>query len=172
MTRVKNTAHQTKGKLHAQQLIEKAGAVNEGDKHGKKRRWRSGTIAVREMRKQMRGDTRSSISKAPFRRLVSELISDVAPGGLRIMSEALEILREESENFLRESFTSANIFTLNRGVTTLDALDFRLGSNWLNGNMHVEMHRENGIMAALPMHALARRKAKPIDDPRLTDKES
>ena len=110
--------------------------------------------------------------KAPFRRLVSELISDVAPGGLRIMSEALEILREESENFLRESFTSANIFTLNRGVTTLDALDFRLGSNWLNGNMHVEMHRENGIMAALPMHALARRKAKPIDDPRLTDKES
>ncbi|KAK3247122.1 hypothetical protein CYMTET_43348 [Cymbomonas tetramitiformis] len=164
MTRIKKTSQQPSGNSavnaeRATKLLQdtKAANANAEGKIKKPHRWKSGTVAMRQMRGEMRGVSKHALAYAPFRRLVTEILHDRGNYGIRISKQAIEALREEAENFVRECFFSGNVFALNRGVTTVDPLDFRLGTNWLNGNMQVDLHRQDGIMAVLPMHSLAKR---------------
>eukprot|EP00854_Cymbomonas_tetramitiformis_P000439 gene439-807_t len=164
MTRIKKTlqhpnATSVVSAERAAKLLQDAKAANTiaDGKIRKPHRWKSGTVAMRQMRGEMRGVSKHALAYAPFRRLVTEILHDMGNYTMRISKQAIEALREEAENFVRECFFSGNVFALNRGVTTVDPLDFRLGTNWLNGSMQVDLHRQDGIMAVLPMHSLAKR---------------
>lgn len=65
----------------------------------KKRKWRPGTVALREIRKYQKS-TELLIRKAPFARLVREVISDMSDNVDRIQSVALGALQEASEDII------------------------------------------------------------------------
>jgi len=64
----------------------------------KPHRYRPGTVAQREIRKQQKS-TELLIRKLPFQRLVSDISRDIK-GDVTIESEAVETLKEASEKYL------------------------------------------------------------------------
>ncbi|KAL3417427.1 histone H3 [Phlyctema vagabunda] len=73
-------------------------------KQAEERRFRSGTVALREIRR-FQNYTGFRIPKLPFQRRIKELIHDVSPG-LRIQPSALLALQEVAEAMLVAGFTS------------------------------------------------------------------
>lgn len=83
-----------------------------------KRRYRSGTVAVREIRRYQRS-THTLMRKLPFARLVREIAQDFK-NDLRFTKEALEVLQEASEKFMVDNFTNAQTAaSFNKSVTLM-----------------------------------------------------
>lgn len=75
----------------------------------KKNRYRPGTVALREIRKQQTS-TKTVFACAPFRRLVREIASDLLPASqsdLRITKEAFDALQAAAEDYLSRKFKDA-----------------------------------------------------------------
>ena len=78
-------------------------AKDNGDgpkKHRRKRRWRPGTVALREIRDYQRS-TKTLLRRLPFRRLVVELMHKYAPG-MRIRASALQALQVATEDYITD----------------------------------------------------------------------
>lgn len=86
----------------------------------KARRFKPGTVALREIRQQQRS-TELCIPKLPFMRLVRELIADVVRPGdaVRIQASALEALQEAAESFLITEFEASLLCALHAKRVTL-----------------------------------------------------
>lgn len=90
----------------------------------KQRRFRPGTVALREIRKYQKS-TELLIKKAPFMRLAREIALDLAPN-IRFQASAVQALQEASESFLVQMLESANLCALHARRVTLMPKDLLL----------------------------------------------
>ena len=98
----------------------------------KPRRFRPGTVALREIKKYQKS-TDLLIRKLSFQRLVREVSQRICPG-LRFQSTALLALQEASESFLVRMFEDVNICSIHAGRVTIQPKDIMLWNRLIGGN--------------------------------------
>ena len=98
----------------------------------KPRRFRPGTVALREIRKYQKS-TELLIRKLPFQRLVREVATKMCPS-LRFQSTAILALQEASESFLVTMFEDVNVCCLHAGRVTIQVKDMWLWNRMIRGN--------------------------------------
>jgi histone H3 len=84
-------------------------------------RFRPGTVALREIRRYQKS-TELLIKRAPFARLVRQIVQDVSIGDnkMRVQQSALDALQEAAETYLVCLFEDTNLVTCHaRRVTVL-----------------------------------------------------
>ena len=96
----------------------------------KPRRYRPGTVALREIRKYQ-GSTDLLIRKAPFQRLVRQIAKSLSGENknwvdLRFQSTAILALQEASESYLVGLFEDANLCAIHAKRVTLMPKDIQL----------------------------------------------
>ena len=94
----------------------------------KPRRFRPGTVALREIRRYQKS-TNLLIRKLPFQRLVREVAGKMCPT-LRFQSTAILALQEASESFLVTMFEDVNVCDLHAGRVTIQPKDIWLWNRW------------------------------------------
>ena len=99
-----------------------AGPVFGGVK--KARRFRPGTVALREIRKYQK-NTDLLIRKNPFQRLVREIAQDFKTD-LRFQSHAIMALQEASEAYLVNLFEDTNLCAIHAKRVTIMTRDMQL----------------------------------------------
>ncbi|KAH8899698.1 histone-fold-containing protein [Thozetella sp. PMI_491] len=92
-----------------------------------RRRAKSGTVALREIKKYQQS-TKKLLPKRPFRRLVEEVAGECVPHlpRLRWKRKALLALQEIAEDYLARLFAKANKAALHAGRITISENDMRL----------------------------------------------
>jgi histone H3/H4 len=99
-----------------------------GSKSGVKRkhRYRPGTVALREIRKeQSRGDM--MIRGAPFRRLVREISSEFI-ADMRFQADAFLAIQEAVEQYAVDLFQVSNLIAIHGGRPTILGKDLKLAA--------------------------------------------
>tara|TARA_R110002050_G_scaffold107126_1_gene217464 strand:- start:1191 stop:1598 length:408 start_codon:yes stop_codon:yes gene_type:complete len=126
MARTKQTARKsTGGKAPRKQLSTKAARKNAPCTGGvKPRRYRPGTVALREIRKYQKS-TDLLIRKLPFQRLVREIAQDYKEE-LRFQSSAILALQEASEAYLTGLFEDTNLCAIHAQRVTIMPKDMQL----------------------------------------------
>lgn len=135
MARTKQTARKsTGGKAPRKQLVPKAGrkktsvtgAIKKPATAGikKPRRFRSGTVALREIRRYQKS-TELLMRKLPFQRLVREVAQDFKVD-IRFQSTAVMALQEASEAYLVGLFEDTNICAIHAKRVTIMPRDLQL----------------------------------------------
>lgn len=129
MARTKQTARKsTGGKAPRKQLATKAARKGAPIPGGvkKPRRYRPGTIALREIRKYQKG-TELLIPRAAFIRLVREIAHELGIiSGVRFQSVALEALQEGYEAMGVSLFEDTNLCAIHAGRVTIQPKDMLL----------------------------------------------
>jgi len=94
---------------------------------GKKRRYRPGTLALKEIRR-MQNSTDLLMRKLPFARLVREIAAQWRPSGeeMRWQSQAIMALQEAAEAFLVHLFEDSNLCAIHAKRVTIMAKDMQL----------------------------------------------
>ena len=91
----------------------------------KPRRFRPGTVALREIRKYQKS-TELLIQKLPFQRLVREVFSQISSTQtFRVTPQALLALQEASESFLIHMFEQSNLIAIHGKLNVKDILLWR-----------------------------------------------
>lgn len=90
----------------------------------KVRRWRPGTVALREVRKYQQS-TDFLIPRAPFRRLVKEIVLNVKDS-IRVSTSAVDALQEATEAYITGVLGDANLCTIHAKRVTLFPKDLDL----------------------------------------------
>jgi histone H3/H4 len=123
-----------KGSLAGHVLSSAGGKLAPPALKRKKRRYRQGNVALREIRKYQRS-TELLIRKAPFRRLVREIANELIgtdisgsnfAGGVKWQVEALLSLQEAAEPYLVHLFEDANLEAVHGKRVTIMAKDMQL----------------------------------------------
>ena len=126
MARTKQTARKsTGGKAPRKQLASKAARKStpaEGQK--KARRYRPGTVALREIRRYQKS-TELLIRKLPFQRLVREIAQDFKTD-LRFQGSAVLALQESAEAYLVGLFEDTNLAAIHAKRVTIMPKDIQL----------------------------------------------
>ena len=136
MARTKQTARKStggkcpRGKYRTKHGL-KMGLCEEG-KVRKPRRYRPGTVALRQIRKYQKF-TDLLIRKLPFQRLVREVAQKIKPD-LRFQSPAILALQEASESFLVTMFEDVNVCAIHAGRVTIQPKDIKLWNRMIRGN--------------------------------------
>lgn len=131
MARTKQTARKsTGGKAPRSQLATKAARKANPSISGlkkKPRRYRPGTLALREIRKYQKS-TDLLIRKIPFQRLVREITQDFKTDGghFRFQSVAILALQEAAEAYLVSLFEDTNLCALHAKRVTIMPKDMQL----------------------------------------------
>ena len=130
MARTKQTARKsTGGKAPRKHLATKAARKSNPENGGvkKPRRYRPGTLALKEIRKYQKS-THLLIRKLPFQRLVKEVCQDLFPQKmqLRWQSNAIFALQEASEAYLVGLFEDTNLCALHAKRVTIMKKDMQL----------------------------------------------
>ncbi|KAI1454959.1 histone-fold-containing protein [Annulohypoxylon moriforme] len=107
----------------------KAGAVRPGDPipYPRRRRYRPGTVALREIRR-LQNNTDLLLRKLPFARLVREIALTMRPAdeGMRWQSQAILALQESAEAFLVHLFEDTNLCAIHAKRVTIMQKDIQL----------------------------------------------
>ena len=126
MARTKQTARKsTGGKAPRKQLASKAARKStpaEGQK--KARRYRPGTVALREIRRYQKS-TELLVRKLPFQRLVREIAQDFKTD-LRFQGSAVLALQEAAEAYLVGLFEDTNLCAIHAKRVTIMPKDIQL----------------------------------------------
>ncbi|PWV06370.1 putative histone H3 [Trypanosoma cruzi] len=101
----------------------KAPGAATGVKHAQ-RRWRPGTVALREIR-QFQRSTDLLLQKAPFQRLVRE-VSGAQKEGLRFQSSAILAAQEATESYVVSLLADTNRACIHSGRVTIQPKDIHL----------------------------------------------
>ncbi|KAI0860988.1 hypothetical protein FHL15_006601 [Xylaria flabelliformis] len=106
-----------------------APAVLPGDPlpYPRRRRYRPGTVALREIRK-LQNSTDLLMKKLPFSRLVREIALNLRPRdeGMRWQSQAIAALQEAAEAFLVHLFEDTNLCAIHAKRVTIMQKDIQL----------------------------------------------
>ena len=95
------------------------------EKEAKKRRWRPGTVALRDIKKYQRS-TDLLIPKLPMERLIKEEAEKTAlEGGVKWSKTAIEALHTATEDFLTEHFQRMNNLAIARNAKTIAPRDWK-----------------------------------------------
>ena len=113
----------TKKKGKAQGGGKTSSASQKGTK--KPRRYRSGTVALREIRRYQKS-TELLIRKLPFQRLVREIAQDLGKKDVRFQSEAIIALQEASEAYLVGLLEDSNLCAIHAKRVTITPKDIQL----------------------------------------------
>ena len=128
MARTKQTARKSAGgKVPRKQLATKAARKSvpiNGGGVKKPRRYRPGTVALREIRKYQKS-AELLIRKLPFQRLVREIAQDFK-SDMRFQSTAILALQEASEAYLVGLFEDTNLCCIHAGRVTINPKDMHL----------------------------------------------
>ena len=127
MARTKQTARKsTGGKAPRKHLATKAARKSAPIAGGVKKphRYRPGTVALREIRRYQKC-TDLLLRKAPFQRLVREIMQDVN-NDLRCQSTAMLALQEASEAYLVGLFEDTNLCAIHAKRVTIMPKDMHL----------------------------------------------
>ena len=130
MARTKQTAHKsTGGKAPGKILATKAARKTIPAKYWsggikKPHRYRPGTVALREIRRYQKS-TDLLIKKAPFQRLIREIMMDIRTD-LRIQSFALLALQEAAEAYMVGLMEDTNLVAIHAGRKTIMPKDIKL----------------------------------------------
>ena len=128
MARTKQTARKSVGgKAPRENLAAKANRKNPalaGVRGKKPRRYRPGTVALREIRKYQKS-TDLLIRKAPFQRLVKEIAQDFCTD-FRFQSIAILALQESAEAYLTTLFEDTNLCAIHAKRVTIMSKDMQL----------------------------------------------
>lgn len=89
-----------------------------------KKRFRPGTVALREIRKYQKS-TEHVLPLAPFRRLVREIINDVRPD-LRMTTGSVDALREAAEVYMCTIFEESQLLAIHGRRVTVMPKDMQL----------------------------------------------
>ncbi|KAI0901824.1 histone-fold-containing protein [Annulohypoxylon nitens] len=107
----------------------KGGAVMPGDPipYPRRRRYRPGTVALREIRR-LQNNTDLLLRKLPFARLVREIALTMRPvdEGMRWQSQAILALQESAEAFLVHLFEDTNLCAIHAKRVTIMQKDIQL----------------------------------------------
>ena len=90
----------------------------------KKRKYRAGTVALKEIRRYQRS-TELLIRKLPFQRLARSIVQEYAPN-YRIQTGALAALQEGAESYLVELFEDTNLCAIHAKRVTIMPKDMQL----------------------------------------------
>jgi histone H3 len=90
----------------------------------KKRRYRPGTVALREIRKYQRSSD-LLIKKLPFSRLVREIAQEIK-NDVRMQSAAILALQEAAEAYLVSLFEDSNLCAIHAKRVTIMPKDMQL----------------------------------------------
>ena len=127
MARMKQTAHKSTGGKNPRIHLATMAAHNLARSFGgmkKPRRWRPGTVALREIRKYQKG-TDLLMRKAPFQRLVREIACGIK-SDLRMQSTALLALQEAAEAYMVGLFHDTNACAIHAKRVTIMPKDMQL----------------------------------------------
>lgn len=129
MARTKQTARRSTGgqaprKQLARMAAIKAAPTTVGLKVKKPRRFRPGTVALREIRKYQQS-TDLLIRKLPFQRLVREIAFNMKID-LRFQSNAVQALQEAAEAYLVGLFEDTNLAAIHAKRVTIMPKDMQL----------------------------------------------
>ena len=91
----------------------------------KPRRYRPGTLALREIRKYQKS-TELLIRKLPFQRLVREIVYEMKDKSYRFTPQGLLALQEAAESFLVNVFDQCNHISIHGKRTTVMVKDIQL----------------------------------------------
>tara|TARA_B100000214_G_scaffold338109_1_gene283071 strand:- start:369 stop:875 length:507 start_codon:yes stop_codon:yes gene_type:complete len=96
----------------------------------KPRRWKPGTVALRDIRKLQRS-TELLIRKLPFSRIVRESAEQQAsmssfPEGVKFQKQAIEALQEATEAYLVDVFADTNLAAIHRKRQTVQPKDLQI----------------------------------------------
>ncbi|GAP86494.1 putative histone H3-like centromeric protein cse-4 [Rosellinia necatrix] len=93
----------------------------------RRRRYRPGTVAIREIRK-LQNSTDLLMRKLPFSRLVREIALNLRPKdeGMRWQSQAVLALQEAAEAFLVHLFEDSNLCAIHAKRVTIMQKDIQL----------------------------------------------
>ncbi|ORC92471.1 histone H3 variant [Trypanosoma theileri] len=97
---------------------------NSANNAKKRHRWRPGTVVLREVRRYQ-NSTDFLIAKAPFRRLVREIVSNLKDS-FRMSPTCVEALQESTELYVTSVLTDANLCTLHANRVTVYPKDIQL----------------------------------------------
>lgn len=129
MARTKQTARRsTGGKAPRKDIAAKAARKNPvpwSQLKPKKKRFRPGTVAIREIRKFQKS-TELLIRKVPFQRLVKEVAQDVSSTPMRFQSIAILALQEAAEAYLTGLFEDTNLCAIHAKRVTIMPKDMQL----------------------------------------------
>ncbi|KAK8152096.1 histone H3-like centromeric protein cse-4 [Phyllosticta citrichinensis] len=94
---------------------------------GKPRRYRPGTVALKEIRRYQK-TTNLLVCKLPFARLVREVAHDmIAPGNhLRWQASAIEALQEAAEMYIVQLMEDTNLCAIHAKRVTITQKDIQL----------------------------------------------
>jgi histone H3 len=127
MARTKQTArHSTGGKAPRKSLACKAARKSQAQTGvvKKPKRYRPGTVAIREIRKYQKS-TDLLIRKLPFQRLVKEIASNYH-SDVRFQSTAVLALQEAAEAYLTSLFEDTNLCAIHAKRITIMPKDMQL----------------------------------------------
>lgn len=114
------------------------GSSNDPSK--KKRKLKSGTKALRDIRKIQKSD-KPVLPRAPFKRLIKEIM-DAREPGMRITSSAVDALREQAEQQLTAIFSLAQALEIDVGHRiTLSPKTYRVAVNLMMSDYLVSTGR-------------------------------
>ena len=120
-----NAKKSTGGKIPRKNLSTKAAKSMNRNIH-KKRYYRPGTVALREIRKYQKS-TDLLIRKLPFQRLVREIAADLKTDLYpKFKSTALSALQESTESFLSNFLETSNMCAIHSNRVTLMVKDIQL----------------------------------------------
>ena len=114
-----------KGVTKARRSGKKLPAVQQGQP--KPRRYRPGTVALREIRRYQKS-TELLLRKLPFQRLVKELAQDLGKKTIRFQSGAIMALQEASEAYLVGLLEDANLCAVHAKWVTIMPKDIQLAA--------------------------------------------
>ena len=102
-----------------------------------KRRWRSGTVAGREVAKLSK-TTHPIIPLTPFNRLVHEIANDIRHD-VNFKKEAIEVLKEAAEQMISTLFVKGNISRIHSKRQTLHIDDLNF-AKYMTDDMRLLSH--------------------------------
>lgn len=112
-------------KHYAKVVVGKAPKSATSGKQHRKRRFKPGTVALREIRRFQKS-TDLLLRKLPFKRLVREITHDINREDLRFQASAFAALQEAAEAFLVGLFEQTNLCALHAKRVTIFPRDMSL----------------------------------------------
>jgi histone H3 len=114
-----------KGKKPRKKTADDADTGDEHASEKRRRRYKPGTLALKEIRKFQKS-TDLLIRKAPFCRLVREISNEVSPEPFRYTAESLLAIQEATEDFLVHLFEDCNLCAIHAKRVTIMPKDLQL----------------------------------------------
>jgi histone H3 len=126
------------------------------------RRYRPGTVALREIRRYQGGTkdaTKLLLRKLPFSRLVREITQDLGHGTIRFKKDAMSALQHISEAYLTYMTNDAQDYAIHAGRAQINKSDLRLAA-WKRNETQEERNLANTNMIWKPLRAAPTRRKK------------